>query len=106
MVYTGTGAQASSTQSPSNTRTYSSTQINTMVQNPQRPWKNLGAVRMAGTLHPLPTHLEKWLPKFNPDDGLPTEELINNFMLSINLNEVVEEDEVVILFPYNLQGLV
>jgi len=28
-------------------------------------------------LHPLPTHPEKWLPKFNPDDGLPTEEHIN-----------------------------
>ena len=70
----------------------------------QRPWINLGAVRMAGPLHPLPTHLEKWLPKFNLDDCLPAEEHINNFMLSINQNAVVEEDVVVRLFPYTLQG--
>ena len=43
---------------------------------------------------------ERWIPKFNPDDGLPTEEHIKNFMLAVNLNVVVEEDCVVILFPY------
>lgn len=59
---------------------------------------------MEGPLHPLLAHTEKWLPKFNPDDGLPAEEHINNFMLSINLNEVVEEDILVRLFPYTLQG--
>ena len=59
---------------------------------------------MVGPLHPLLGHPEKWLPNFNPDDGLLAEEHTNNFMLSINLNEVVEEDAVVILFPYNLQG--
>lgn len=48
----------------------------------------------------------KWFPKFNPDDGLPAEEHKNNFMLSINLNAVVEKDVVVILFPYALQGSV
>jgi len=32
------------------------------------------------------------------------EEHINNFMLSINLNGVVNEDAVVRLFPYTLQG--
>ena len=59
---------------------------------------------MAGPLHQLPAHPEKWLPKFNPDNGLPVEEHINNF-ISINLNEVVEEYSLVILFPYTLQGL-
>jgi len=59
---------------------------------------------MAGPLHPLPMHPMKWLPKFNPDYGLPIEEHINNFMLSINMNAVVEEDAVVRLFPYTLQG--
>ena len=61
---------------------------------------------MAGPLNPLPAHPEKWLPKFNPDNGLPAEEHINNFMLSINVNEVVEEDAIVGLFPYTLQGSV
>lgn len=61
---------------------------------------------MARPLHQFPAHLEKWLPKFNPDNGLLAEEYINNFMLSINLNEVVEEDAVVRLFSYTLQGVV
>ena len=61
---------------------------------------------MAGPLHPLPAHLMKWLPKFNPDDGLPIEEHIKIFMSPINLNAVVEEDAVVRLFPYTLQGSV
>lgn len=59
---------------------------------------------MVGPLHQLPSHPEKWLLKFNPGNGLLAEEHINNFMLSINLNEVVEEDAVVRLFPYTLQG--
>jgi len=72
----------------------------------QRPWTNLGAFQMAIPLHPLPAHPEKWLPRFNPNDGLPTKEHINNFMLSINLNGVVEEDVVVHLFPYTFEGSV
>ena len=51
-------------------------------------------------------HPEKWLPKFNPDNGLLVGEHINNFMLSINLNGVAEEDIVVRLFPYTLQEAV
>lgn len=104
MVYTGTRSKASSTQSPSSTKTSSSRQIPIMAQNPQRPWKNIGVVRMARPLHKLLSHPEKWLPKFNLDDGLPAKEHINNFMLSINLNEVVEEDVVARLFHYTLQG--
>lgn len=61
---------------------------------------------MVGPLHPFPTHPQKWLPKFNPDDGLWAKEHIDNFMLFINLKEVVEEDAVVRLFSYSLQGLV
>lgn len=56
------------------------------------------------SLHPLPAHPEKWLPKFNLDNGPLAEEHINNFMFSINLNKVVEEDAVVQLFPYTFQG--
>ena len=32
-----------------------------------------------------PKYPERWLPKFNPDDGLPAEEHIHNFILAINL---------------------
>lgn len=59
---------------------------------------------MPTPLHPLPKHPERWLPKFNPDDGLPAEENLHNYMLATNLNEVDEEDIVVILFPYTLTG--
>jgi len=53
---------------------------------------------------PAPLHPERWLPKFNPDYGLPAEENLHNYMLAINLNEVDEEDVVVRLFPYTLTG--
>ena len=68
------------------------------------PWSNPRAVNMPSPLHVLPKNPERWLPKFNPDDGLPTEEHIKNFMLAVNLNVVVEEDCVVILFPFTLKG--
>jgi len=74
-------------------------------QQPQpRPWKNLGAVAMPAPLSQLPTHPKKWFSKFNPNISILAEEHINNFMLSINLNGVTEEDDVVRLFPYTLQG--
>lgn len=65
----------------------------------QSPWNNPGAVLMPAPLSQLPTHLEKWLPKFNLKAGMLLEEHINNFMLSINLNGVCNEDVVVRLFP-------
>lgn len=49
-------------------------------------------------------HPKKWLPKFNPDAGIQADKDINNFMLSVNLKGVKEEDVVVRIFPYTLQG--
>ena len=69
-----------------------------------RPWATPGAVNMAAPLHDLPDNPGKWLPKFSPDLNIPAEEHINNFMLAINLNGVTQEDVVVRLFPYTLQG--
>ena len=68
------------------------------------PWRNPGVVNMPTPRHVLPKYPERWLPKFNPNDGLPAEEHVHNFMLAINLKEVVEEDCIVILFPYTLIG--
>ena len=68
------------------------------------PWTRPSAVNMPAPLHALPDAPEKWLPKFNPDDGTQAEEHINNFMLLVNLKGVTEEDVVVRLFPYTLQG--
>jgi hypothetical protein len=71
----------------------------------QMPWNNPGAVLIPTPLSQILAHPEKWLPKFNPEAGMLVEEHINNFMLSINLNGVVNEDAVVRLFPYTLQGI-
>ena len=68
------------------------------------PWPRPGAVNMPAPLHALPDAPEKWLPKFNPDEGTQAEEHINNFMLAVNLKGVAEEDVVVRLFPYTLHG--
>ena len=65
----------------------------------QMPWNNPGAVLMPAPLSQIPAHPEKWLPKFNPEAGMLAEQHINNFMLSINLNGVVNEDAVVRIFP-------
>lgn len=70
----------------------------------QNPWNSPGAVTMPAPLHPLPDYPEKWLPKFNLYVGTLAEEHINNFMLSVNLKGVIEEDDVVRIFPYTLQG--
>lgn len=60
---------------------------------------------MPPPLSPIPAHPEKWIPKFNPKTGMLAEEHINNFMLSINLNGVTNEDAVVWIFPYTMQGI-
>jgi len=67
-------------------------------------WTRPDVVNMPAPLHALPDALEKWLPKFNLDDGMQAEEHINNFMLSVNLKGVIEQDVVFRLFPYTLQG--
>ena len=72
----------------------------------QTPWNNPGAVLMPAPLSQLPAHPEKWLPKFNAEAGMLAEERINNFMLSIYLNGVTNEDAIVRIFPYTLQGTV
>ena len=71
----------------------------------QSPWNNPWAVLIPAPLSQIPAHPEEWLPKFNPEVGMLVEEHINNFMLSINLNGVTNEDAVVWIFPYPLQGI-
>ena len=50
---------------------------------------------MPAPLSQLPAHPKKWLPNFNPEADMLAEEHINNFILSINLNGVINEDAVV-----------
>ena len=68
--------------------------------NPTRPWLDQDVVAILGAQHPLPNHLEKWLPKFDPDSKQIAEDHIKNFMLSIRLCNVEHEDVICRLFPY------
>jgi len=70
----------------------------------QNPWNNPSAVTMHAPLHPLPTHPKKWLSKFNLNSCIQAGKHINNLMLVVNLKGGTEEDVVVMLFPYTLQG--
>jgi len=42
-----------------------------------QPWTDPGVVLFANP-NALPANPEKWLPKYNLDDGLPAEENLNN----------------------------
>jgi len=110
IVHQGLGTSTSqpaqsSISTPSQTSRISTVISSTISVSMADPWTRPGAVNMPAPLHGLPDALEKWLPKFNPDDGTQAEEHINNFMLSVNLKGVMEEDVVVRLFPYTSQGL-
>jgi len=83
---------SSSSQLQGSSSALSSISSSTMAQS---PWNNPRAVLMPPPLSPILAHPEKWLPKYNPEAGMLAEEHINNFMLSINLNGVTNEDVVV-----------
>ena len=89
---------------PSETSGSSTVISSTIAITMADPWTRPRAVNMLAPMHALPDAPEKWLPKFNPDDGTQAEEHINNFMLVVNLKGVTEQDVVVRLFPYTLQG--
>jgi hypothetical protein len=72
--------------------------------NLARPWLDLDAVDVPGDQHPLPKHLEKWLPKFDPDSKQIAEYHIKFFMLAIRLHNVKHEDVVCRLFAYTFEG--
>ena len=71
-----------------------------------RPWQAVDVVVVPGAQHPLPKHLEKLLPKFDPDNDVTLEDHIQQFMLSLRLLDVQHEDVVCILFPYTFVGQV
>jgi len=58
---------SSSSQLQGSSSALSSISSSTMAQ---MPWNNPGAVLMPMPLSQLPAHLEKWLPKFNPEAGM------------------------------------
>lgn len=74
-----------------------------MANQLAQPWTNPSAILVANP-SALPTNLEKWLPKYILDDGIPTEEHLNKFMLARNLNGVSHEDVVFRPFLHTFQG--
>jgi hypothetical protein len=72
--------------------------------NPAIPWLDQDVMVVPGPQHPLPKHLEKWLPKFDPDSKKSAKDHIKKFMLSIRLLSVEHEDVVCRLFPYTFEG--
>jgi hypothetical protein len=50
--------------------------------NPAIPWLDKDAVAMLGPQHRLPKHLEKWMPKFDPDSKKSAEDHIKKIYAS------------------------
>jgi hypothetical protein len=73
-------------------------------KNPSRPWLDQYAVAIPGPQHPLPKHLEKWLPKFDSDSKKIVEDHIKKFMLAIKLHSVEHKNVFYRLFPYTFEG--
>ena len=48
--------------------------------------------------------MEKWIPKFNPDEISFAKDHINTFMQAIILRNVANEDVLLKLFPYSFEG--
>ena len=72
--------------------------------NANMPWLAQDAVAVPGVQHPLPKHLKKLLPKFNPELKEPAEDHVNKFMLAVRLLDVEHEDVVCRIFPYTFEG--
>jgi hypothetical protein len=72
--------------------------------NPARSWLNQDVLVVPRPQHPLLKHLEKWLPKLDPDSKKSTEDHIKKIVLAIRLWSVEHEDVVFTFFPYNFEG--
>ena len=73
-----------------------------MVAN--QPWITINALSFHGPQNTLPKHLEKHLPKFDPDNDLLLEDNINKFMIALNLMNVQHEDVACRLCCFTLSG--
>lgn len=63
-----------------------------------RPWLVFYAIFVHGAHHPLRKHLEKIIPKFDPNNDVLLEDHIKQFMISLRLMNVGNEDVVCRLF--------
>jgi hypothetical protein len=73
-----------------------------MAANPW--WFTINALSIPGPQNHLPKHLEKLLPKFDPDDDILPKNHIDKFMLAMSIMNVQHEDVACRLFYFTLQG--
>ena len=59
-----------------------------------RLWLAVDVIAVLEAEHPISKHLEKLLPKFDPDNDITPEDHIKQFMLSLRLLDVQHEDAV------------
>ena len=69
-----------------------------------RSWLTIDVISIPGTSHPFPKHPEKFLLKYDPDDGVLPKYHIKQFMIALKLMNVENEDVVCRLFPHTLKG--
>ena len=75
-----------------------------MAYQPKRIWLDKDVVFIPGKQLKLPKNLEKWIPKFNPDERYLVEDHIKTFMQSVSLRNAVHEYVVCRLFLYSFEG--
>ena len=72
--------------------------------NSYRPWLQCGVVAIPGLQHNLPKHPDKLLPKFDLDDKVVADKVLDKFILAIQTMNVQHEDVVCRLFPLTFKG--
>ena len=69
-----------------------------------QPWLTINGLAIPVPQNPLPKHLEKILPKFDPDKDILPKYHIKQFMLTLNLTNVQHEYVVCKLFCFTFEG--
>jgi hypothetical protein len=62
------------------------------------------SLQIPGSVHNIPRHPEKLLPKFDPETSRLLEDHIKKFILAMRLMTVQYEDIVCIMFPYTFEN--
>ena len=71
---------------------------------PPASWRARTPLNLAPPLHALPPHPEKSLPKFDPGEGISTDDHLQSFFLALEVLAVEHEDVVCRLFPHTFKA--
>ena len=67
-------------------------------------WMSQSPLDLLGPLYDMPRHLEKHLPKFDPEKGTLAEDHISSFYLSLQIMRVQTNDVAFRLFLHTLEN--